>query len=423
MIEGSDARLYGVTSEGGAADTGTIFKLNKDGSGYTILHNFPNGFQQNTFWLIEASDKQLYGTTFYASNYSHGTVFKVNRDGSGYTMLYAFAGTGGDGSNPTGVMEASDGVLYGTTRYGGTNIGTRFNGTVFKLNKDGSGYRLLHLFNYPNGDGSEPTAPPIEATDGALYGTTIYGGNGFGPGTGAGTVFKMNKDGSSYVVLHIFTGDDGEGPSTSLLQGTDGAMYGATEWAGATGYGTLFRLNTDGSDYKVLHVFSAFDTEGRGVISPLVEGPDGTLYGTTALFGGFGRGTVFKMNKDGSGYTVLRRFTGVDKDGNGPTSLVKGSDGSFYGLTATGGEMDFGSVFLIRAQWPVMMPPIVSGRTVSLLFRSDPGSTNQIQRASTLGGNWLTVTNIMAATNGIGEFTDPAPLETSRFYRVVRPGP
>jgi uncharacterized repeat protein (TIGR03803 family) len=160
-------------------------------------------------------------------------VFKLNKDGNGYSVLHHFTGymDGEDGSNPQGVVEGSDGALYGTTQSGGPP-GDIFHptgsGTVFKLNKNGSGYTVLHRFPGMAGDGAEPWAGLVEGRDGALYGTTLGGGT-----NNLGTVFKLKKDGSGYAVLHNFLNIevDGNRPMAGLLAGSDGALYGTTDGA------------------------------------------------------------------------------------------------------------------------------------------------------------------------------------------------
>src|SRR5438105_4735880 len=175
--------------------------------------------------LIQGSDGALYGTTEIGTN--AGTIFKVNRDGTGYRVLYNFKGIGGDGTYPVrGVVEGGDGALYGTTALGGAYD----NGTVFKLNKDGSGYKVLHSFSgYPD-DGGAPDLEPYCAnelligSDGSIYGTTDRGGT-----YDWGTAFKLNKDGSGYAVLYSFgrPADDGIHdyglfPCGGLIEGSDG---------------------------------------------------------------------------------------------------------------------------------------------------------------------------------------------------------
>ena len=154
----------------------------------------------------------------------NGTVFKLNKDGSGYAVLYNFGSQGNDGYLPDAVIEGSDGALYGTTQ----SDGWTGNGTVFKLNKDGSGYAVLYNFGSQGNDGAYPCAGVVEGSDGALYGTTQWGGR-----TGNGTVFKLNKDGSGYAVLYNFgsQGNDGANPAAGLVEGPDGALYGTNAWA------------------------------------------------------------------------------------------------------------------------------------------------------------------------------------------------
>src|SRR5205085_8114656 len=124
-----------------------------------------------------------------------GAVFKVDPDGSGYAILRSFGSGPGDGANPgSGIIQGSDGFLYGTTQNGGSNSF----GTVFKLQKDGTSYTVLHTFG-GDGDGENPPDAVLEASDGALYGVTYYGG-----ANGAGAMYRLNKDGSAYAIVHSF---------------------------------------------------------------------------------------------------------------------------------------------------------------------------------------------------------------------------
>src|SRR5712692_2650915 len=132
--------------------------------------------------VIQASDEALYGTTGNGGSNDAGTVFKLNKDGSGYSILHSFSTNRVDGGGAVGLVEASDGALYGTGGGGSSDAGT-----VFKLNKDGSGYGILHSFSTNGLDGVRPNAGLVEGSDGALYGTTIFGGKN----TYGGTVFKL----------------------------------------------------------------------------------------------------------------------------------------------------------------------------------------------------------------------------------------
>lgn len=132
------------------------------------------------------------------------------------------------------VIEASDGVLYGTTINGGINNA----GIVFKLNKDGTGFMVLHEFD--GSDGSDPFADLVEGSDGALYGTTTVGG----PQINGGVVFKVNKDGTGFMILHDFDGSHGAYPYAGLVEASDGAFYGTTYNGGPprNDGGVVFRL-------------------------------------------------------------------------------------------------------------------------------------------------------------------------------------
>src|SRR6266568_1083211 len=333
LIQGSDGALYGTTEGGGRDNLGTVFKVNKDGSGYSALHSF-SGLDGRlpVARLIEGSNGTLYGTSYQGGSNNVGTVFELNKDGTSYSTLHSFSSTEWDGRNPQGgLMEASDGALYGTTASGGKSSA----GTVFKLNQDGSGYGTMLNFSAPSGVGQYPADPLLEGSDGALYGTTIYGGN-----ANAGTVFKLNKDGSGYDLLHDFGishSGDGLNPVGGLVEGSDGALYGTTYQGGGFGPGTVFKLNKDGSDYSILRRFSLTGGDAWAPQAGLVEGSDGALYGTTSIGCSNNSGTLFKLNKDRTDYSVLRRFSLTGGDAWAPQAgLVEGSDGALYGTTSIG---------------------------------------------------------------------------------------
>jgi uncharacterized repeat protein (TIGR03803 family) len=238
------------------------------------------------------------------------------------------------------LTEGTDQTLYGTTYGGGFNG----SGTVFKLDHDGSGYTVVHNFTGTWEDGANPFVGVTEGSDGTLYGTAQYGGT-----NGYGTVFKLNKDGSGYQVLYSFTGFDGNGISgPGIVQGSDGMLY-RTALGGTTGELTVFKLNVDGSDYKVLQSFQsvwAGDYAGRVSVTR-----DGVLYEFTTV----GRaGVIFRVNTDGSAYELLHTFTGAG-DGYRPNpGLFQGSDGAFYGTTSSGGDLGFGTVFKLFSSTPVI---------------------------------------------------------------------
>lgn len=338
-------RLYGTTSVGGESGRGTVFGLDKDGTGFAVLHTFTgtpgDGFDA---WdgLLRGSDGALYGTTRQGGSSGQGIIFKVNVDGSGYEVLHHF-GEPNDGQEPwASLVEGADAKLYGTARNGGLHL----NGTVFRLNNDGSSYESVHHFDGGIGEGYRPEGTLIRANDGALYGTTRLGGRG-----NIGGVYKLQPDGSAFATLQSFSACGGDGSETSsrLLAATDGFLYGTTLKGGAYEYGIIFKVRHDGSDYRLLHDFGFDANDGINPYEGLSEGGDGLLYGATRYGGGVDTGTIFKLNKDGSGYSVIHRFIGAAGTGSLPTAgVVVGSDGRLYGRTLKGGASDGATIFRLN---------------------------------------------------------------------------
>jgi uncharacterized repeat protein (TIGR03803 family) len=258
LVQAADGDLYGTTSGGGASTTacasgcGTVFKMTTDGA-ITTLYSFcsqaacPNGDGQiPVAGLVQAANGDLWGTTLGGGAYGDccygGTVFKITPTGT-LTTLHSF-GSGSDGEAPVaGLVQATNGDFFGTTLYGGAHAGPNQStaGTVFKITPSGT-LTTLHSFCSQSGceDGCYPRAGLIQATDGNLYGTTSSCGTG-----GAGTVFKITP-GGTLTTLYAFCSQsgctDGKNPATSLVQYTDGNLYGTT-LGGASGYGTVFRLS------------------------------------------------------------------------------------------------------------------------------------------------------------------------------------
>lgn len=328
LVQGPDGTLYGACSGGEGSVRGTIFKVQPDGSGFTALKWFdysigrgsPNG-------SMALSGSVLYGTTHFSGSSDEGTVFKMNTDGTGYTVLRNFTGT--DGSYPSAGVILSEGVLYGTTWDGGTSR----NGTVFRVNTDGTGYTVLH--NFIGSDGEGPYAGL------ALAGSELYGTTGSGGSSGNGTVFRLNTNGTGYAVLKNFGGTDGSGPTATLLL-SGNVLYGTTQYGGSSNAGTVFKLNTDGTGYTVLYGFGG-SLDGEGPQAGLTLSGS-VLYGTTTGGGSSGGGTVFQLNTDGTGYAVLYNFD-VSPDSVALFAGLTLSSNVFYGTTTHGGSSGRGTLF------------------------------------------------------------------------------
>lgn len=162
------------------------------------------------------------------------------------------------------------------------------------------------------------------------------------------------------TILHRFTGESGDGgyPVAGLLIGKNGALYGTTQWGGISKNGTAFELKppeiAGGAwSYAVLHRFTSHMGDGAEPIAGLVVGQDGALYGSTIKGGAWGNGTIFKLTPAPGTWTetILYSFTGHDGDGAGPECLgrlILGGDGALYGTTESGGLLGVGTVFRLK---------------------------------------------------------------------------
>ncbi|MBI5385685.1 MAG: hypothetical protein HZA90_13485 [Verrucomicrobia bacterium] len=368
LLVGRDGALYGTTHSGGAHtnqwgyEAGTVFTLNPDGSGYRILHHFAGtaGGGGHTGTLVEGADGALYGATTTSGSTDYATLFRLNRDGTGFQIQSNGNWTTGESSGPLlPLIRGNDGVFFGVAPMGGTNrhwyLGNPV-GALFRFDPDGAGYTtMLHFQSYFGTEGNGPNRV-LAASDGKLYGTTHFGGANLGLyHLGLGTVFSLNRDGSEFSLLHSFGGvtNDAQYPRAGLIEGRDGFLYGTTGEGGTHGAGTVFTLGKEGSGYRLLHHFAGAPTDGAEP-GGLTEGSDGALYGTTRLGGVYSNafgdtfGTVFKLNKDGNGYRVLHHFLGHPHDGAAPGGLLEGLDGRLYGMTSGAGSNWGGTVFRLN---------------------------------------------------------------------------
>jgi uncharacterized repeat protein (TIGR03803 family) len=290
--------------------------------------------------LLLASDGNFYGTTAFGGTNHDGTVFKITPAGL-ETVLWSF-GNSGDGSNPySSLIQARDGNFYGTTNLGGL-YGS---GTVFKITPAGVETVLWSFGN--SGDGANPYGSLIQGSDGNFYGMAYAAGTNqryVGGLLQGGTVYKITPAGVETVLWSFGSGSDGATPYGKLISGSDGNFYGMTCAGGVNGKGTIFKITPAGAE-TVLWSFGG-SGDGATALGNLTQGSDGSFYGMTYFGGANNAGVVFKMTPAGA-ETVLHSFDNTG-DGWAPQgSLIKGTDGNFYGLTGHGGLEDAGSIFVI----------------------------------------------------------------------------
>ena len=286
--------------------------------------------------LIQATDGNLYGTTTAggsaACTFGCGTVFRITAAGA-LTVLYSFDAP--DYGPSSGLIQATDGNFYGTTAWGGGSTNCyEYNGcgTVYEITAEGA---LTTLYSFTESAG--PLSGVIQARDGNFYGTTYYGGPSSNCYLGCGTIFSLTAVGT-LTTLYSFSGTDGVGPGV-LIQARDGNLYGTTLDGGAYNGGTVFKLSAAGT-LTTLHSFCSQTNCGDGQLpATLIQGTDGNLYGTTLAGGANGYGTIFKLTVPGT-LTTAYSFCAQKfcSDGNEPTGLMQASDGNLYGTTNQGGR-------------------------------------------------------------------------------------
>lgn len=430
LLLGSDGFLYGTTKAGGKWARGTVFRMRKDGSDYRQLHSFGAVASDGRYpegGLLEGADGSIYGTTLNGGDYgpeaTHGagTIFKISKNGSNFEVVHKFDADGSGGRHPKSTLIADQsGVLYGVTYHGGT----AYSGTIYRINSNGSGFQTLHHFQDIEADGSLPEAGLLLADDGMLYGATTFGPGGF-----SGCLYRLQTNGTGYEIIHKFDWfvGDGQACKAALLQGSDGRLYGSTSGGGSASHGTVFRMNLDGTGYQIIKHFDALAGTGEGRIpaGSLVEGNDGKLYGITNGSGLADAGTVYRLNKDGTGFQTIRHFrSGYFYDGSSPhAGLIKGPSGAMFGTTSMGGNMGFGTAYALFPQpvsWFTGASRDETG-TLRLFGRGTADRAYQLLGSSGLGATeWDVLGTVTAFPSGELKFEGIIMSDLpTRFFRIV----
>jgi len=321
---------------GYAATSGTALAQVPEGR-YKQVHAFtPAEGEQPTGRLLVLPDGRVVGTASFGGEFGLGTLYQLKPGTGTFEVLHSFAGGDDDGASPVaGLVAGPDGNLWGVTQFGGKDDA----GTIYRLQPDGR-VHIVHMFGKDRRGGRAPVAALTLASDGLLYGTTQEGGpNGFG------TVFRLESDASVTILWGMSVGGPVT-PTAPLLQASDGLLYGTSVEGGSAGLGTLFSLAPDGTGQRVLVSFTG--TDGLGPRGGMIEASDGLLYGATNKGGKFNCGAVYRLARDGSGYTVIHSFTTRHQEAFNPFGeLLETSPGVFLGTSTQGGHRGEGTVYQV----------------------------------------------------------------------------
>ncbi|MEO6327951.1 MAG: choice-of-anchor tandem repeat GloVer-containing protein [Ginsengibacter sp.] len=379
LMQANDGKLYGMTTLGGSNGYGVIFSFDPSSSTYTKLKDFDytSGAYPHSNGFVQASDGKLYGMTFQGGASGFGVIFSYDLSSSTYTKLKNFDNSNGGYPNGS-LMQAGDGKLYGMTYAGGNGAGVIFSydplsstytklkdfaagsplgnlmqatdgklygltfqggannvGEIFSYELSSSTYTTLKDFDIANG--SSPSETLIQASNGKLYGTTPYGGN-----KGAGVIFSYDPSSSIFTKLRDFEIANGDYPN-GLMQASNGKLYGMTYRGGTSGYGVIYSYDPSSSNYTKLREIASNES-GSKVSASLLQASDKKLYGTTRFGGTSGGGVIFSYDPSSSTYTKLKDFNGAN--GKAPTgSLLQAGNGKLYGMTPNGGSLGYGVIF------------------------------------------------------------------------------
>lgn len=362
LVADGNGNLFGTTLVGGSTGNGNVFEVAKTTGGYastpTTLADFDgvnNAFP--TAGMVADGNGNLFGTTDFGGSFGGGNVFEIAKTTSGFNPIVTLVSfSGSDGQDPVGgLLVDTNGNLFGTTIYGGSGYGN-----AYEIANSTGGYATTptNLVSFDGTNGYYPLSSLIVDTNGNLFGTTEYGG-----AYGYGNVFEIAKTTSGYAdptTLVSFDGTTAAYPFAGLIADANGDLFGTTANGGTLGDGTVFEVAKTTSGYATTPaILVSFDgTDGANPNAGLIADANGSLFGTTEDGGASGNGTVFEVVKTSSSYaatpTVVINFDGTD-GGDPLGGLIADANGNLYGTTAEGGLSGDGTVFEISGSG--FMPP------------------------------------------------------------------
>ncbi|NPD45586.1 choice-of-anchor tandem repeat GloVer-containing protein [Lentimicrobium sp. S6] len=356
----SNGQLYGMTQLGGTNSKGVLFEYDPSDNSFIKKIEFDGtNMGQNPYGsLIQASDGMLYGMNESGGISSKGVLFEYNPGSGTITKKIDFDGSS-MGANPLGsLIQASNGKLYGMTQFGGLiNEGVLFE---FDLNSDTYSKKIDFMFAY-NGYGSWGAL--LQASNGKFYGLANGGG-----ASNYGVLFEYDQANGIYTIKVDFETDKGRSPVGSLIQASNGMLYGMNQTGGANLGGVLFEYDPVNDVYTNKIDFDNILT-GRYSQGSLIQASNDKLYGMTSNGGTDGLGVLFEYDLGSSTFSKKIDFDGSIKGANPLGSLIQASNGKLYGMTSNGGTDDLGVLF--------EFDPVTGDYIKRLDFDGDNGSSPQ----------------------------------------------
>lgn len=342
--------LYGTTAWGGQDAPGTVYELERSGSGFVYHDLYDSGSGAKGAFPWDAPtfgpNGSLYATMNDDAVDNHGSIVNLQPPASfcrttscpwNAADLYNFTGRN-DGANPqSGVVFDSHGNMYGAN----VNDGGGY-GVVYEMTPSGQGWTYQVIYTFTGGaDGANPDTPLLIDSAGNLYGAAMSGGAPGCQGFGCGTIFKLSPSGSGWTETTLYSfhdGSDGSAPSGTLVFDPAGNLYGATAGSDGAGGGTVYELTPSGGSWTFTLIYD-LPGAGAGPFGGVARDTAGNLYGATWGDGAYGDGNVFKLTPTANGwtFTTLHDFTNGTDGSNAMGAPIVDSNGVVYGTTYDGG--------------------------------------------------------------------------------------
>ncbi|MBL7964853.1 MAG: hypothetical protein JNM31_13530 [Flavobacteriales bacterium] len=374
--------FWGTASQGGTLNQGTLYTVTNTGTftkRFDFQRNLGNASRSE---MIKATNGLYYGVARQGGVNGVGVLFSYNPSTGAYNVLVNFISQTGalSGSAPEGgVIQHSNGKLYGLCRFGGAAATNH--GTFWEYNIATSTFTKLVTFT-GNSTGIQPVGRPVEAPNGKIYFATNQGG-----ASNVGSLCEWNPTTSVFTRFFVFTGANGSSPTRGLTRASNGLLYGTTSAGGTNSLGVLYQLDPTTNAVTKLADFSS--GVGSAPVGELCQAADGHLYGTCSAGGTNANGTIFRYQIAPSSLTKV--FDMASATGRLPYGrLMQASNGLLYGMTYQGGTSDQGVLYSFNTATSAYAVVLnLAAQTISLPFGGflEDGPGNLIATTSAGGVN------------------------------------